>query len=105
MKVFRDLVITGPGEKLSEFVSKVEALLDDGWVRLVERERELLPTKFFCFSCPAKEGRPAASLFLTYRIATELYVSNIIPKEAGQLTFDQYNAILSEFCDRFARKA
>jgi hypothetical protein len=105
MKVFRDLVITGPGEKLSEFLSNVEALLDDGWVRLHERERELLPTKFFCFSCSAKGNRPAASLFLTYRGSTELYVSNVVPKEIGQLVYDQYNNILLEFCERFVRKA
>jgi hypothetical protein len=105
MKVFRDLAITGPSENLAEFISNIEPLLDDGWLRLRERERELLPTKFVCFSCSAKEDRAAAYLYLTYHAPTHLYVSNIVPKEIGQLNFDQYNRVLSEFYERFAKIA
>lgn len=36
---------------------------------------------------------------------TTLYVSNIVPKQLSELTFDQYNAILGEFYERFARPA
>jgi hypothetical protein len=111
MKVHQELRI-GPltGENETELVSRIETSLSNGWSRNQTREKEVnlmgLSSKLFCFSCTANERRAAATLFLARPASPSeglIYVSNIVPNETQRLTYDQYNSILREFFDRFAK--
>ena len=62
--------------------------------------------RFYCFVCTKKGTREAASVFLSRQEKPSdgfLWVPNIVPKELNELTQDQYNLILTEFHDRFAK--
>ena len=50
----------------------------------------------FAFSRDAKDGDPKTGLFLA-RECGRLYVPNIVPHDAGELSMAQYNRILDEF--------
>lgn len=112
MKVHQELRI-GPliGDQEDRFISWIGEHLTAGWHRDVAREEELnreSERKFYCFACEQSPERSAARLFLTLadrRATSWLYVSNIVPREVQQLTFDQYNRILNEFEARFAKPA
>jgi hypothetical protein len=112
VKVHQELRI-GPltGEQEPKFISWVAEHLTVGWSRDLAREEEVIresAMKFYCFACQQSPDRPAAKLFLTHaerRTTSWLYVSNIVPQEVRQLTFDQYNHILNEFDTRFAKPA
>lgn len=110
MKVHQELRI-GPltSEQEIEFVSSIDGRLYGGWSRDTNREVELNREgggRFYCFACSQEANREAATLFLVHparRATSWLYVSNIIPRDSRQLTLDQYNYILREFHDRFAK--
>jgi hypothetical protein len=111
MKVHQELRI-GPltADQETEFISWISGRLSEGWSRDLAREKELndeAGTKFYCFGCSEEAKRGAATLLLTHpaRARSWLYVSNILPKNVRQLTYDQYNFILQNFYDKFAKPA
>lgn len=110
MQVHQQLSI-GPlkeGQEAS-LIALVGERLTAGWSRDLPREEELnreSARKFYCFACEQSSERSAARLFLTRadrRATSWLYVSNIVPRDVQQLTFDQYNHILNEFETMFAK--
>lgn len=112
MKVHQELTV-GPltGDQEALFISWIDDHLTAGWFRDAAREEELnggLANKFYCFACQPSADRHAATLLLTHaerRTTSWLYVSNIVPQQVQQLTFDQYNHILHDFSARFAKPA
>src|SRR5262249_39083010 len=59
----------------------------------------------FCFKCTATASRKAALLVLMSNDDGNLRMTNIVPDEIGQLTFEEFNYILEEFLQKFARPA
>jgi hypothetical protein len=112
VKVYQELRV-GPltSEQEERFIAWIGEHLATGWSRDLPREDELSREsrkKFYCFACEETADRAAARLFLTHpdrRATSWLYVSNIVPRDIGQLSFDQYNHILNEFDIRFAKPA
>jgi hypothetical protein len=112
MKEFRDLTISGTREQLVATVAEIENALSDGWKRNKQIEEEgkaragLTPDQLrFCFKCTSTASRKAALLVLMSNREDNLWLSNIVPDETGQLTYDQFNYILEEFVQRFAGPA
>ncbi len=110
MQVFRDLFIRGDTDQLVATMQEVERSLTDGWSRDVAVERDLQSRplrkeQWYCFSCERQGRRPAAMVSITEKEPRLLYVPNVVPREQHDLSFDEYNAILGEFCDRFVRPA
>lgn len=110
MKVFRDLFLRGDPERLLAAMAEVERHLADGWSRDAEAEGNLRamalrgePT--YCFACELREHRPTAVVFVTQKERGLFYVPNIVPQDRRELSHDEYNAILTEFCERFVRPA
>jgi hypothetical protein len=110
MEVFREMYLRGEPDRLSATMDEIERRLTHGWSRDRDAERRLLALsvddeKSYCFRVEGNDRLPAASLFFAEDVAepSRLYVSNISPREVGQLTYGEYNAILEEFSDRFAR--
>lgn len=100
MKVYRDLIIRGSREVLSEFVARVTEHLSGGWSRQYDREAEVNKAAFgrmYCFACTAKGTRPASELWLATNSDGSLYVSNILADEHSSLTYETYNGILADF--------
>lgn len=110
MQVFRELFIMGSSEHLAATVAEVERSLTGGWTRDRAEEERMRPLATrgqptCCFSRAKEEGRPAATVFLTEKKPGTWYASNVIPRSKHQLSYDEYNDILGEFCDRFVRPA
>lgn len=108
MKVYQDLIFRGDRERLSRLIAAVEERLAHGWSRSDDREQAVGQGAFgpmYCFSCTAQDSRPASDLWIAAESKTKLYVSNIVPNDRLALDYDQYNRILQEFHDRFARPA
>jgi hypothetical protein len=59
----------------------------------------------YCFACTADGTRPASELWIATHSDGSLYVSNILAQKFSSLTYDQYNAILSDFHETCARPA
>lgn len=101
MKVYRDLEISIQQELTTDdFVREMENQLGSKWQRNVEQEREFAEhalgneAKAFIFEYLET---PKAGLFLFDDSSGPLRVTNIVPKETGKLSRDQYNGILSDF--------
>lgn len=109
VKVYQELAIGPLSEQLEEqLISRIERQLTDGWSRNAAREDEMRREglKLYCFVCTANGERKGASLYLAhpgYPSGALLRVSNVIPTEMRELNYDQYNYILREFHERFAK--
>lgn len=107
MKLFRELKIEGSADKLVKVIEAIANNLDEGWHRDEEAEAEInsVPrygSKLYCFSCSESEKRRASNLWLSdASLYGRLFVSNILPNKFEKLSYDEYNYILEEFCDRF----
>jgi hypothetical protein len=111
MKVYRELSIKGSWQKLEAFIDRIALRQGaEGW-SAVEYVYQHDPLKPFCFTCPETAGRPESEIWVARRDPDkpylgngELYVSNIVPKDyRRQLAYPEYNAILTEFYERFVR--
>src|SRR5437867_1302481 len=100
MEVYRDLFIRGSADQIAAAVDEIDQSLADGWSRDRETEERMRTGVMFtrhpiCFACNVTPGRPAATVFLTERISGTLSVSNVVPKELEQLSYREYNVIVS----------
>lgn len=112
MKVYRNLTIAAPREVLVATISAIEQALTGGWSRNQQIEEEgraraglTLSQLRYCFKCTPTLQRKGALLVLMSNAEGNLWMSNIVPDEVGQLTPDEFNSILEEFLEKFARPA
>lgn len=113
LKVFRDLEFYGNDSSFSQLIEGIEKRLSNGWTRSREDENHIsgafskIP---YCFQCSEYGERKSALLWLMDKYYEDqdrnyqtLYVANIVPIENQQLSYDQYNYILKEFFEKFAK--
>lgn len=103
MKVYQDLKLFLKDIVKEQIIEKIDALLPGIWVRDIEQEN-VLTEKFhdekqYAYSTVNNHNLPDARLWLASDDKGRLFVSNIVPIEVGQLTRDEYNAILNAFVD------
>lgn len=108
MEIFRDLDIHGSREQVAAVMAEVERSLGSGWTRDSAAEARLRTAApdgpgTYCFSCTEEAARPAATVFLSEREPGIYRVSNVVPQRRHQLSHEEYNGILGEFCERFLR--
>ena len=105
---FQDLNVWGPAGSVGQMKDVVVSALSSPWSRDADAEKQLGSGSTYQDVLIVRRGRtkdiPAAALFM-FRSDTTWSVGNIVPSEVQSLTKGQYNAILSEFCDRFVRPA
>ena len=105
MKVFRELYLHLPEVETDSFFSKLGKTLNENWFRDIELEERSVPQtkpkKFYYFSCVRTEILEPAFIAFTRKNDEIVYVANIIPREVGQLSKEQYNNILMEFYNNF----
>ena len=108
MKVYGDLIVKGDENSFESFIVALQQHLTNGWSRYREREQEVARVALgpmYCFACTSLGSRPASELWIATHSDGHLYVSNILAEELPSLTYDQYNAILSDFYHNCARPA
>lgn len=101
MKVFKDLTIVLRSTRSEEFIAALERNLPSGWTRDKEAESHAVgpgPRGHVYIVCDQKGERESALVAIVPREGG-YYVSNIVPRQTGRLTHDQYNRILDEFAD------
>jgi hypothetical protein len=112
MKEYREMTISGPRDVLTATIAEIEKALNDGWKRDKQIEENGRTSAFltadqmrFCFTCTPTTCRKGALLVLMSNSEGNLWLSNIVPNEYGKLTHDEFNCILEEFLQKFARRA
>ena len=105
MKAFREFLIQLDGTHAAAFFDAVDKALGRGWRR--NRKAEIEANKhmdlrdgeqqFAYYNCDKRGNREPALLAIYRKDKNILYVSNIVPDETFELTYDQYNAILLDF--------
>jgi hypothetical protein len=100
LEVFQDCEISGDSATLTTFLSQLVKALPGTWRRDRNGEKEMhlsLPdARHFVFQIAAGDERPAASLFVIVQ-GNKLRVTNVVPKQVGQLTRAEYNSFIEEF--------
>jgi hypothetical protein len=107
MEIFRELFLRGERERLIAATEAIEPVLSNGWKRDRATEANMRSMgddrPEYCFTCSQSADRQAALFFITEREPGVFYVANVVPNERGRLSHTQYNAILEEFYERYAR--
>jgi hypothetical protein len=111
MKVFRELFIRGDSARLDAVAEDIGRSLTDGWTRDADAEAHMRSVavggrrKVYCFACPRRSRRPAATIFLLNKDPGPLFVANIVPHEKHELSYEEYNTIMEDFFRLFAEPA
>jgi hypothetical protein len=96
LRRYREATFQGSPKSLAVLGDELEALLPkERWVR--DKDKESKWPHGFVFA-RAPDALPAASVFV-YVDGHTGSVSNIVPLDTGQLSFDDYNGILTDFLD------
>lgn len=107
LNVFRDLTLHTEAGQLDEIAAALTERLDQPWRRATERDKNEFNggmVEWRVFERLADDERPGALLFLApNRGEDHLYVPNIVPTQGHSLGGENYNEILVEFTNRFAR--
>src|SRR6186713_204811 len=106
LKEFKELELSGDERSLAVFVDKVTENCATGWRRARDLEERIDKSgTLSCFACEGSGARPAASLWLASHSPDRIYVSNIVPLNKNELSYDEYNAVLDDFRTRLAAPA
>jgi hypothetical protein len=110
MKTTNELTIRGEQANLQRWLTRVEALLRNGWIRnrvaeeRFDRHGGRGPWDC-CFSCTATADRPAAGLWVHARGQNELSIATVVSLEKQKLTQEESNRLLAEFQREFVGPA
>lgn len=107
MKVFRDLYLYLPQEQTDKFFDELKGILNENWSREIASEEKLAQEtgdNFYYFSCVKTDVLEPALIAFARKDQQIVYIANIVPREIGSLTKDQYNTILIEFYEKFLSK-
>ncbi|MCW2247835.1 hypothetical protein M2352_003469 [Azospirillum fermentarium] len=101
MKKFKDLEVFGPDDKLIALIDVISKNLPAGWRRDLDAEKRLAgfgeDATGFAFALD-QDGLPPSGVFVL-KESGKLSIPNIVPRQSGELSFDQYNNILDQFSD------
>lgn len=107
IEVFQDMALLGPAHERAELATELRRSATYPWAfdekGSENAEHNVLGDKgILIFQRECDEDLPAARLVL-WPNEEGYYVPNITPVEIGQLTIQQYNAVLSNFADAIAK--
>ncbi len=103
METYKNLIIDVGDYGIVSYIEEVTKIIDDLWVRSYENEENsrYLGEIAYCFRRKQDSSLPGAGLSIFHKEGNTWYVPNIVPIESGQLTFEQYNELLTEFYERY----
>ncbi len=111
MQVFRELFIRGEPEQLAATAKAICDSISGDWSRDLEAEERVRSKPLlnegprYFFKRSKGEHQRAVNLFLLHKNDSTLWVTNIVPLESGQLSIDEYNAVMEEFVELFVKPA
>jgi len=99
MKTFRDLYIYLNGVDDGALLEQLEKHSKAPWIRRADKEEDLGvgDKRPICFEAKKGSAVSPATLFIFSKGSETLWVSNIVPTEESELTYDQYNFALMQF--------
>lgn len=99
MKTFKDVYIRVGEAGIVDYIKDVTAALEKPWKRAYENEEnsKYLGEVAFCFQREGDSMLPAAGLSIFQKDSNTWYIPNVVPIESGQLSYDEYNEIITEF--------
>jgi hypothetical protein len=107
MKTFQQLDIYLKGNKPIFVIEQLEAHLINNWLRdksVEDKNNTFDETPLYCFKRLPINEITNVSLWLMEKKEGILSVSNILPTEIGQLSYDEYNTIISEFYEKIVKR-
>jgi len=104
MKTFRKLSIILNGCEPEALIKKLEIQNSQYWYHNIEKDRyiEVLSATVYCFAYSenvAKPLLPPARLYIMEKQKGIFSVTNILPTEKYELSYDEYNSLLLLFHD------
>jgi hypothetical protein len=107
MKTFRDLYIHLNGFDIDALSKELESHSIAPWIRRRDKEEELgdVDKRPICFEAQKGSDVSPAALFIFIKENETLWVSNIIPTEESELTYDRYNFTLEHFYENIVLPA
>ena len=107
MKTYRDLYIHLNGVEIDALSRMLENQSKAPWVRREDKEEELggIDERPICFEAQKGGDVSPAALFIFPKGNETLWVSNIVPTEVNELTYDQYNFALENFYENIVLPA
>lgn len=99
MKAFKDVYINTGDVSITDFINKVTDQVRSSWSRSYENEENSKYLGEIAFSFKrANDGRlPSAGISIFQKDKSTWYIPNVVPLEVGQLDYDEYNSIITDF--------
>ncbi len=104
MKTFQDLFIKLNGYDLKEFEGRLKEKCTSNW-KPRALDKKAYGNNWLCYEHSEGDKLPHAALFLADKSPDLFYVSNIVPKNVSELSYDQYNVLLNDFISKVVRPA
>lgn len=103
MKTFKDVYITLNEGTIESFIDEVTGLISPPWQRAYKNEEHsnFVGDTAFCFQRQHGAGLPAAGLSIFHKDKNIWFIPNVVPIEGGQLSYDEYNQVITEFFQKF----
>lgn len=107
MLTFKDLIIRADNNKMEKFISELTNKISSSpiWDRKDDKQNLILHAeKIYAFQRKKDNKLPAAGLSIFPKDnGVSWYVPNVVPIEYKQLSYQEYNDILTEFYDLFVK--
>lgn len=99
MKTFKDVIIRVGDTGIVDYIKDVTDGLKNPWKRAYENEEnsKYLGEVSFCFQREEDSTLPAAGLSIFQKNDDTWYIPNVVPIESGQLSYEEYNKIITDF--------
>lgn len=99
MKTFKDVFIKIDDKSIKYFISKVTDATKNHWSRAYESEEnsKYLGEIAFSFKRSGDNILPDAGLSIFQKENNIWYIPNVVPLEKGQLNYEEYNTIITDF--------
>lgn len=99
MKTFKDVFIRVGDVEIVDYIKDLTNELKKPWSRAYENEKnsKYLGEVAFCFQREKDATLPAAGLSIFKKGGNSWYIPNVVPIESGQLNYEEYNDIITEF--------
>ncbi|MBU2986813.1 hypothetical protein KO528_15720 [Saccharophagus degradans] len=99
MKTFKDVFIRVGDAGIVDYIENVTNELKKPWTRayINEESSKYLGEVAFCFQREGDSTLPTAGLSIFQKDGNSWYIPNVVPIEAGQLSYEEYNEIITDF--------
>lgn len=103
MKTYKDVFISFNNiEELKNYIKDITNSMIVPWQRSYDREQDaksFVSEDVYCFERNEDSKLPSCGLTIFFKDQKTLYIPNVVPKESGWLTVEEYNGLITEFYD------